>query len=79
VIKDPVIAVVVAYHPRIGELKASVKSLSEITSVKANPVFVRSHETHFLWGGPDKFFETIGHVKTIGFNDTLISMLNLYE
>jgi hypothetical protein len=78
-IKDPVIAVVVAYQPKAGELEASVKSLSEITSVKASPVIVKSHETQLLWGGLDKFFETIGHVKTIGFNDALISMLNVYE
>jgi rhamnosyltransferase len=44
VIKDPVIAVVVAYHPRAGELEASIKGLLQ-----------NFKETVVVWNGPHPF------------------------
>jgi rhamnosyltransferase len=44
VIKDPVIAVVVAYHPKVGELEASIKSLLK----NFKKVIV-------VWNGPHPF------------------------
>ncbi len=43
-IKDPVIAVVVAYHPKIGELEASIKSLLK-----------NFKEVVVVWNGPHPF------------------------
>jgi len=66
----------------VFSLRYVIKSLSEITShdieVKVNPTFVRSNEIKRLSGSPDKLIESIGHVRIIEFNDTLISMLNLH-
>lgn len=43
-IKDPIIAVVVAYHPKVGELEASVKSLLQ-----------NFKEIVLVWNGPHPF------------------------
>jgi rhamnosyltransferase len=43
-IKDPIIAVVVAYHPKVGELEASVKSL-----------IINFRQVVVVWNGPHPF------------------------